>query len=115
LPAGTRARGEEEDTTARRELIEETGYEAGAIERIASYYSSAGFSNEQLTLFLASDCTSVEREDDPDEHTEVVLVPRREIGRFLEPGRDEIRDAKSLIGLLWLNARYNSARNARSA
>ena len=82
---------------------------------IARYYSSAGFSNEQLTLFLATGCTPVEREDDPDEHTEVVLIPRSEIGRLLESDTDQVRDAKSLIGLLWLNCRYGSARNARNA
>lgn len=105
IPAGTAETGESSEETARRELLEETGYTADSIKEIARYYSSAGFSNEQMTLFLAEGCTPGEREDDTDERTEVVLVPLAGISRLLEPGDDQVRDAKSLIGLLWLSCR----------
>jgi ADP-ribose pyrophosphatase len=103
IPAGTREAGEPEEATARRELTEETGYVSGSIRQVARFYSSAGFTNEQIALFLAEGCTLGEREENADERTEVVLVPRAEVARLLEPGPDQVRDAKSLIGLLWLD------------
>jgi ADP-ribose pyrophosphatase len=105
IPAGTRDQGESEVTTARRELIEETGYAAGSIEQLARFYTSAGYSNEQMTLFLATGCTAADRKEDLDEGTEVVLVPRRDVPGLLQPGANQVRDAKSLIGLLWLMRR----------
>jgi ADP-ribose pyrophosphatase len=102
IPAGTREPGEPAAETARRELIEETGYSPSTLTEIASVYSSAGYCTEQVTIFVAKDCTSIERSDDPDEGTEIVLIPRHEIGRLIEPGTEHIRDAKTLIGLLFL-------------
>jgi len=103
MPAGTREPGEDEMVTARRELREETGYDAGEIEEIARYYSSSGFCTERITMFHATGCTPVAHEDNPDERTDVVLVPRADIPRLLAEAEQEIRDAKFLIGLLWLS------------
>jgi ADP-ribose pyrophosphatase len=103
MPAGTREPGEDEDATARRELREETGYEAGEIRQVTRFYSSSGFCDEQITLFHVTGCTPVDRDDDPDERTEVVLVPRAEIPRLVEEANREPRDAKFLIGMLWLS------------
>lgn len=103
VPAGTREPGEPAGEIARRELIEETGYEAETLSLVATFYSSAGYCNEELSLFLAESCNPVARRIDPDERTEVVLVPRNEIDRLLVPGPDQVRDAKTLIALLWLS------------
>lgn len=105
LPAGTAEPGEEPETTAVRELFEETGYRAGKISLIAQYFSSAGFLNEQMTLFLAEECVAGEQPVDADERTEVVLVPRAGIADLVAPGRQQVQDAKSLIGILWLISR----------
>jgi ADP-ribose pyrophosphatase len=102
IPAGTREPEEPAADTARRELIEETGYSPGTLTEIASVFSSAGYCTEQVTVFFATDCTPVERDTDPDERTDVVLVPRDHIGRLIDPGQEQVRDAKTLIGLLWL-------------
>ncbi|MCC6792953.1 MAG: NUDIX hydrolase [Thermomicrobiales bacterium] len=102
IPAGTAEPGESPEETARRELIEETGYRAGSIRQIACYYSSAGFLSEQLTLFLAEDCAPGDRADDADERTEVFLVPRGGIADLIDSNDQPVRDAKTLIGLLWL-------------
>ncbi|HET7095082.1 MAG TPA: NUDIX hydrolase, partial [Thermomicrobiales bacterium] len=65
LPAGTRDPGEAPVDTARRELLEETGYAAGALQELASYYTSPGYTDEQLTIFLATDCAPAPAERDP--------------------------------------------------
>jgi ADP-ribose pyrophosphatase len=101
IPAGTREHGEPAVETAKRELVEETGYRAGEIEEIARFTTSAGYSSEEMTLFLATGCVAHEREASEDERTDVVLVPRAEVARLLD-GPERMEDAKSLIGLLWL-------------
>lgn len=103
MPAGTREQGEDEEATARRELREETGYEAGRIKRIAGFYSSSGFCTERITMFYATGCTPVEHDADPDERTDVVLVPRSDAPRLLAEASEQLRDAKFLIGMLWLS------------
>jgi ADP-ribose pyrophosphatase len=102
IPAGTRETGESAEVTARRELREETGYEAGSLEPIARYFSSAGFSDEQMSLFLARDCTPVERDRNPAEVTEVVLVTAADLPALLPPANARVRDAKTLVALTWL-------------
>jgi ADP-ribose pyrophosphatase len=101
IPAGTREQGEPEVETAKRELIEETGYRAGEIVEIARFLTSAGYSNEVMTLFLATSCVPIDVSASEDERTMAELVPRNELGRLLA-GADRMEDAKSLIGLLWL-------------
>jgi ADP-ribose pyrophosphatase len=103
IPAGTRETGEPALETARRELREETGYEAGTLTEIARYFSSAGYSNEEMTLVLATDCRPALRVKNADEHTDVVMTPRADLSRLLEG--EQVRDAKSLIGLLWMALR----------
>lgn len=101
VPAGTAEAGEPLDETARRELLEETGYVAGSVEPVARCYTSPGYTNEEITIFLAEGCTPGDRPEDADERTEVVLAPLTDIAWLL----GQIRDAKSLIGLLWLSRR----------
>jgi ADP-ribose pyrophosphatase len=103
-PAGTLDREEEPIETARRELREETGYEAESLTEIASFYSSAGYTDEKLIVFVAEGCRAGEKQDDTDEPTEVVLVPVADLKRLLAFGPDQIRDATTLIGLFWLAA-----------
>jgi ADP-ribose pyrophosphatase len=105
IPAGTAEEDESPEETARRELLEETGYRAGELTLIARYFSSAGFLTEQMTLFFAEGCTLGQKNDDADERTEVVLVPRAGISRLIDPENQQVKDAKSLIGLLWLMRR----------
>ncbi|MCA9878821.1 MAG: NUDIX hydrolase [Thermomicrobiales bacterium] len=102
LPAGTLEPGEEPEACARRELMEETGYKAGAMTRIASYFTSPGYTSEQLTIFLAEDCSFAAGEIDPDELIAVVPTPVHEIPVLVAPGPEQVQDAKTLIGLLLL-------------
>jgi ADP-ribose diphosphatase len=102
LPAGTLNVGESPEACARRELEEETGYRAGQLTRLATYYTSPGFTDEQQTLFRADDCEPAGREIDPDELIRLVEVPLANIRRLVRPGTPQLEDAKTLLGLLFL-------------
>jgi len=100
IPAGKLdVPGESPLATAKRELAEEIGKHAATWEEIVSFYTSPGFSDERVWLYLATDLSdSGPAELDEDERIEVVPWP-------LEQVEDAIRtsqDSKTLIALLWL-------------
>jgi ADP-ribose pyrophosphatase len=104
LPAGRLdVEGEAPLAAARRELEEEIGKGARAWEPILSYYSSAGSTDETIHLFAASDLYDSSADSGEEERIEVVPWPLSE----LEGAIAECRDAKTLIGLLWLARRLN--------
>lgn len=101
IPAGMRdVPDEPTETTAARELVEEVGLVAGRLEPLTRFYPSAGMTDSVLHLFLATDLTPVERETHgPEEaHSEVVHLPLATAVAMVEAG--EIRDAKTIIGVL---------------
>ena len=102
LPAGTLEPGETPEACARRELEEETGYRAGRLTQLTSYYTSPGYTNERLTIFQADDCEPAGGEIDPDELIQVTAMPLEYVGHLLAPGPEQFQDAKTLIGLLLL-------------
>ena len=102
IPAGTLEPGETPEACARRELTEETGYRAGRLTEVASYYTSPGYTDERMTIFHAADCEPVGGEIDPDELIRLTPMPLDKVSRLLAPGPDPLEDAKTLIGLLLL-------------
>jgi ADP-ribose pyrophosphatase len=98
IPAGTLEPGEPFLECARRELEEEIGHRAGRWTLLATFYTSPGFCDEELHVFLAEDLSPGRVGPDPDEHLEVVRVPLSEALTWVETGR--IVDAKTMIGLL---------------
>jgi ADP-ribose pyrophosphatase len=103
IPAGIINLGEEPEECALRELREETGYEAGKIEKIYEFYTSPGFSNEKLFLYKAEDLTFISTKFDEDEDIELIVADRDEVKKMVEVGK--IVDAKTLVGILhWLNS-----------
>jgi ADP-ribose pyrophosphatase len=101
IPAGMRDVPDEPTiVTAARELVEEVGLVAGRLVPMHAFYPSAGMTNSVLHLFLATELSVVDRETHgPEEaHSEVVHLPLGEAMAMVESG--EIRDAKTIIGLL---------------
>jgi len=98
IPAGTLEEGEEPASCARRELAEETGYQAGLLEPMGGFYSSPGFCTEYIHLYLATDLSPSSARAEYDEAIELIRVPLPEALRMI--GRGEICDAKTIVGLL---------------
>jgi 8-oxo-dGTP pyrophosphatase MutT (NUDIX family) len=88
--------------TAKRELAEEIGKRAAHWEEIMAFYTSPGFSDERVWLYLATDLTDdTDARPDDDERIEVVPWPLRRLYEAIA----ECEDSKSLIALLWLAGR----------
>lgn len=98
IPAGKIERGEDYASSAARELVEETGYEAGNLKHLISFYSTPGFTNEQIHLFLATELTLKVQDLDEDEFIEVESVNMKKAAEMIMSG--EICDAKSVAGIL---------------
>jgi ADP-ribose pyrophosphatase len=105
LPAGGLEPGEEPLAGARRELREEVGLVADRWIGLGSFFSSPGFANELLHVFLAEGLVSGETDPDDDEDLSVVRYPLTAV-----PGLgQELCDAKSLAALYLLEARQKQA------
>jgi ADP-ribose pyrophosphatase len=109
LPAGSLdklADGSMEDplVAAKRELWEETGYHAAKWRRLSSFWTAPGFANERMTLFLATGLTPDPGHTGPteDEHLYVEALALPDLVERVR--RDEIEDAKTIIGLQWLES-----------
>jgi ADP-ribose pyrophosphatase len=94
-PAGTMESGEAAAATAHRELIEETGFEAGSIQPKGFIYTTPGFTDEKIFLFEAGDLSpSQEFKKDEDEVIEVVDIAICDLDAMIRDGT--ICDAKTI-------------------
>ncbi len=98
VPAGKLDKGEEPDICALRELEEETGYVAKSIKKIASIYTTPGFTDEVIHLYIAENLTLSNPHPDEDEFLDVEIYSKEEIKTMIADGR--INDAKSMLALL---------------
>jgi ADP-ribose pyrophosphatase len=111
IPAGTldvdETTGETEDPeiASRRELEEETGYRAATWRKLASFWTAPGFASELMHLYLATDLSPAHPDErlgpDEDEHLRLDRLPFDDAVRAALAG--EISDAKSIVGLLWVD------------
>ena len=97
LPAGRLEENERTEDCARRELEEEIGYRAGKMSLVASYYSSVGFTDEKMYIFLAFQLQKVTAHLELDERVKAIYIPIAELGKKLE--NNEFEDSKTIIGL----------------
>jgi ADP-ribose pyrophosphatase len=97
VPAGTREPNESPINTARRELAEETGYQAAQLDELIRYYPSPGVLNEQMWVFAARGLTAGQPQREPNEEIENLLVSWDEALAMIE--RAEIRDGKTIVAI----------------
>ena len=97
IPAGKLEVNEEPRETAIRELKEETGFEAKNFQYLFEFYTSPGYTNEKIYLFLASDLIEGEQELDEGEYCEVVKFEIDELIKMIDIGK--IIDSKTIIGI----------------
>jgi ADP-ribose diphosphatase len=98
VPAGKLDGEPDPAVCAARELEEEVGQRAGRLEPLGMIWTTPGFSDERIHLFMASDLTAVPTAHERDEVIEVVRRPLAEVLAMARRG--EIQDAKSLCALL---------------
>jgi 8-oxo-dGTP pyrophosphatase MutT (NUDIX family) len=104
IPAGRLdVEGEAPLAAAQRELAEEVGLGAQSWEPIVTYYTGAGFTDERVHLFAASELYESHADSGEDERIEIVPWPLRELDGAIA----ECVDAKTLIALMWLARRLN--------
>jgi ADP-ribose pyrophosphatase len=108
IPAGKLEPGEDPGDCAARELEEEIGCRASALTPILSYFTTPGFTDEVIHLFLATGLVPGGQSLDHDEVLEVVEMPvETAIARI---GDGTIRDGKTIIGLQALALRFRECR-----
>jgi ADP-ribose pyrophosphatase len=101
IPAGTLAPDEQPETCARRELAEEAGMEAGKLVRLTTIFTTPGFTDERIHLYLATGLRPVALAHEADEFITVHEKRWSEVGRMIRSGK--IRDGKSLCALMYVN------------
>jgi ADP-ribose pyrophosphatase len=102
IPAGRLDSGEPPETCAARELEEEAGMRAAMLEHLTTIYTTPGFTDERIHLFMASDLTRVAHRREADEFMEVQERRWSEVMEMIRSG--EIKDGKTLIALLFVQS-----------
>jgi ADP-ribose pyrophosphatase len=101
IPAGKLEQGEEPELTAVRELEEETGYTCEKLEKVISFYTSPGFANELVHLYVAKGLTKKgEQSADEDEFLDLLHLSIEEMEEMLDS--QEIHDAKTAYAIMYL-------------
>jgi ADP-ribose pyrophosphatase len=102
IPAGKLEKDEEPALCARRELEEETGYECESLELVSSFYTSPGFADEIIHVYVAKGLKQKENAAglDEDEFVNVLEITLDEALEFIKEKR--IFDAKTIFGVQYL-------------
>lgn len=111
VPAGKLdVEGESPLATAKRELAEEIGKSAESWEEVFAFYTSPGFTDERVWLYLATDLRDADGAPEAEENERIEIVPWP-LAR-LDDAIAQCEDSKSLIALLWLKASRRSGVDA---
>jgi len=113
IPAGKLDPGEHPRQCAIRELKEETGIVSQELELVANYFTTPGFSDEQIHVYMAQNLDWGDSQPDADEFICTTRIPVRDAIAMVV--RQEIRDAKTIIGILLAGMRIAGIFNAADA
>jgi len=113
MPAGKLDAGEDPLGCARRELREETGYDAGRWERLGQIHNAIGYSNEKIEIYLARDLVFAGASTEAGEVLEVFTAPWRQLLEWIEQG--SVTDVKTIIGAHWLERHLSGRHRADTA
>lgn len=102
IPAGKLEVGEKPETTAKRELEEETGYTTNHLRLLTSFYTSPGFADELVHLYITDKIELLQetKETDEDEFVEIIELTMEEAEELVKEQR--IHDAKTAYAILYL-------------
>jgi len=100
FPAGKIDAGEDDLTCGKRELREETGYEARDWLHVTTLYPCIGYANERLEFYRARELVHVGHQRDADEFLEILQIPFGVAMDWLKTGK--ICETKTVVGLFWL-------------
>jgi ADP-ribose pyrophosphatase len=104
IPAGRLNPDESAEQCADRELREETGYSAGRLRQLTTIYTTPGFTDERIHLFVAEDLSNGVATPEADEFMELHQIPLSQAIAMVHSG--EIVDSKTAIGLLLAHASH---------
>lgn len=99
VPAGRLDPGETPGDCARRELLEETGCIASGVEFLTTIFTTPGFTDEKIHLFMATGITAGEASPESDEFLEMHPTKLSQALRMIQTG--EIQDAKTVVSILY--------------
>jgi ADP-ribose pyrophosphatase len=103
IPAGRREHGEPPLDTAHRELREETGYTAARMDKLTQIWTTPGFTDEVIHLYLATGLTAGTTSHERDEVLELHEFRQSEVLAMIQ--RSEITDCKTCVAVLLAEAR----------
>lgn len=106
--AGMINEGEDPESAARREVLEETGYSPRSLEHIYTFYVSPGGTSERIILYYAEvddDCKTGPGGGVASEDEDIVNVEMTLEEALVQVESGDIADAKTIIGILWLHKR----------
>ena len=97
IPAGKIEEGEERLAGAKRELTEETGYQAETWTELVRYFASPGFLGEWMQVYLAEGLNAGTATPEPDETLQVYALPLSQVEALIDEGK--ILDGKTLVAV----------------
>jgi|TARA_B100001971_G_C18231784_1_gene564421 ADP-ribose pyrophosphatase len=106
IPAGTLKHNEKPEDCARRELLEETGYQARNLKKIFVCYTTPGYSDEEMHFYLATDLTYKGKRLEEDENIKTRRIKLDKVIRMISSGT--INDMKTICGISRIKSDYQA-------